>query len=343
MIVLDRYFSRQRSLFHCYIWDKSNATDFKKWIGANIKYRLFTSEGANGKINVYYDIEETNEFWKRVWKKVVTEPGFFEKVNKAFYKEWKILLPYASGEKEIKNIDDLEKYYNAYLKWWAPMAINFNIPDLIDIPEKFKNGALKIREEIERPKADVDTLFLNFFLMKYPEYKEIARVLLPKEIFGLKKKPLSDVQIKNIKKRLNGYFMLDSKLYPLDQLDRILKNKKITLYKTEDKNIKEIKGTSASKGYAKGKVRLVLYANDISKLKAGEILVTEMTLPAFVPYMKTAAAFITDEGGLTCHAAIVSREMKKPCIIGTKIATQVLKDGDMVEVDANNGVVRILG
>jgi len=56
--------------------------------------------------------------------------------------------------------------------------------------------------------------------------------------------------------------------------------------------------------------------------------------------MKKAVAFVTDEGGITCHAAIISREMKKPCIIGTKIATRALKDGDLVEVDANKGVVR---
>jgi pyruvate,water dikinase len=58
--------------------------------------------------------------------------------------------------------------------------------------------------------------------------------------------------------------------------------------------------------------------------------------------MKKAIAFITDEGGITCHAAIIARELKKPCIIGTKIATKVLKDGDLVEVDANKGVVKII-
>ena len=67
-----------------------------------------------------------------------------------------------------------------------------------------------------------------------------------------------------------------------------------------------------------------------------------MTRPEYLPAMKKAAAFITDEGGITCHAAIIAREMKKPCIIGTKIATQVLKDGDMVEVKANHGLVIIL-
>ena len=59
-----------------------------------------------------------------------------------------------------------------------------------------------------------------------------------------------------------------------------------------------------------------------------------------VPYLKNASAIATDEGGLTCHAAIISRELKIPCIIGTKISTKVLKDGDLVEVDAEKGVVR---
>lgn len=75
-------------------------------------------------------------------------------------------------------------------------------------------------------------------------------------------------------------------------------------------------------------------------MEKGEILVTVMTSPDFMVAAKKAAAIVTDEGGITCHAAIVSREMKIPCIIGTKIATKVLKDGDIVEVDADKGVVR---
>jgi pyruvate,water dikinase len=67
-----------------------------------------------------------------------------------------------------------------------------------------------------------------------------------------------------------------------------------------------------------------------------------MTVPDLVSAMKRAAAIVTDEGGVTCHAAIISRELKKPCIIGTKVATKVFKDGDLVEVDANKGIVRII-
>ena len=67
---------------------------------------------------------------------------------------------------------------------------------------------------------------------------------------------------------------------------------------------------------------------------------TMMTTPDYVPAMRKASAVVTDEGGITCHAAIFSREINKPCVIGTKFATQVLKDGDIVEVDADNGIVR---
>jgi len=65
-----------------------------------------------------------------------------------------------------------------------------------------------------------------------------------------------------------------------------------------------------------------------------------MTTPDFVPAMKLAAAFVTDEGGIGCHAAILARELKVPCVIGTRFATQVFKDGDMVEVDAEKGIVK---
>lgn len=114
--------------------------------------------------------------------------------------------------------------------------------------------------------------------------------------------------------------------------------------KTKEKEIKidSLRGNIANLGQAKGLVKIVKSVNDLSKVKKGDILVSSMTVPEFVPAMERAAAFITDEGGITCHAAIVSREMNKPCIIGTKQATKVLKDDDLVEVDAIKGIVTIL-
>lgn len=113
-------------------------------------------------------------------------------------------------------------------------------------------------------------------------------------------------------------------------------------FKEEAEKVKEIKGSAASQGKVKGTVKVIHHISDLSKVKEGDILVATMTKPDYIIAMEKAVAFVTDEGGITCHAAIISREMNKPCIIGTKFATKVLKDGDLVEVDAETGVVKIL-
>lgn len=101
-----------------------------------------------------------------------------------------------------------------------------------------------------------------------------------------------------------------------------------------------IKGIIANQGIVSGRVCTIRHYKDVFKIKSGDILVANTTHPNYLLGMKKAAAFVTDEGGIASHAAIVAREMKKPCIVGAKIATKVLKDGDLVEVDANKGIVR---
>ncbi len=103
---------------------------------------------------------------------------------------------------------------------------------------------------------------------------------------------------------------------------------------------KDIVGTMAFPGKATGRVVKHLSWTATTEVPRGAILVTGMTNPQMVPYIKNAAAIVTDEGGITCHAAIISREWKIPCVVGTKVATQLLNDGDLVEVDAVTGVVR---
>jgi phosphoenolpyruvate synthase/pyruvate phosphate dikinase len=95
-------------------------------------------------------------------------------------------------------------------------------------------------------------------------------------------------------------------------------------------------------GKISGRVQIILDPKNSTQFTEGSILVAPMTTPEYVFLMKKSVAVITDTGGLTSHAAITSRELRKLCIVGTKIATQVLHDGDLVEVDADNGVVRIL-
>ncbi len=99
------------------------------------------------------------------------------------------------------------------------------------------------------------------------------------------------------------------------------------------------RGLGAAPGVAAGRVRVIRSRDDASELDEGEILVTRMTAPDWVPLMRRAAAIVTDSGGMTCHAAIVSRELGIPCVVGTGDGTDELTDGERVTVDAGHGVV----
>jgi len=127
----------------------------------------------------------------------------------------------------------------------------------------------------------------------------------------------------------NEAVMLKEKLFP-EEKENLLKE--------------EIHGNTACRGSESaitGKAKVVLDSKN-QKINPDEILITSMTRPDFVPLMKKAKAIVTNEGGITCHAAIVSREMNKPCIIGTKNATKTLKTGDEIELRMNHGVVKII-
>jgi len=100
-----------------------------------------------------------------------------------------------------------------------------------------------------------------------------------------------------------------------------------------------LKGTPASPGIITGKVSLILDSSQCTKMKKGNILVTEMTDPLYMPAIRKAKAIITDIGGLLCHAAITAREMKIPCIVNTKKATKGLKNGQKITINATKGEI----
>ena len=100
-----------------------------------------------------------------------------------------------------------------------------------------------------------------------------------------------------------------------------------------------VRGLGAAPGVGHGEVRVISELADGDDLKEGDVLVTHMTAPDWVPLMRRSAAIVTDSGGMTCHAAIVSRELGIPCVVGTGDATTKLRDGELVTVDATHGVV----
>jgi phosphohistidine swiveling domain-containing protein len=153
---------------------------------------------------------------------------------------------------------------------------------------------------------------------------------------------------KNLKKKLNerknGFGVDFFKSYK--NLSVAEKNRFWKIYTEADinKDTKEFSGLVISRGQGKirGKVRIVLDPRKKQKFDVGDILVAPMTSPEYIFVMRRAGAIITDTGGFTSHAAIVSRELGVSCIVGTKIATKVLKDGDVVEVNAQKGVVTVI-
>ncbi|MBI2445299.1 hypothetical protein HYV43_02825 [Candidatus Micrarchaeota archaeon] len=102
----------------------------------------------------------------------------------------------------------------------------------------------------------------------------------------------------------------------------------------------QLQGTPATVGKAQGAARIVNTVEDMTKMQQGDILLSVATNPFLLPAIKKASAIVTDQGGLTCHAAIVSREFGIPCIVGTRHATKAFKDGDRLDVDAHAGVVK---
>ena len=125
----------------------------------------------------------------------------------------------------------------------------------------------------------------------------------------------------------------------------VVQTRAITTINTRIENVKELNGElilsglAASPGIGAGKVKIIKEMSDLEKIKIGDILVTEMTNPDMVVTMQKSVAIVTDEGGLTAHAAIVSREMGIPCVVGTREATKILSDGDEITVDGFNGKV----
>jgi phosphohistidine swiveling domain-containing protein len=224
--------------------------------------------------------------------------------------------------------------------------------------------ALKLSsEELEPYNIASDIIFLKGYRKECIFYGHYALSLIYKEIS--KRTDLAMNQIYMLTKHELEDMLFNGKEIDLNAINMKFKRnvlhyhkRKIKLYLAEDADLflskldikKEkvnlnnntLSGTCASSGKAKGKIVIVNNNNDINKMYDGAIMLSHTTFPSMVPAMKKAAAIITEDGGITCHAAIVSREMGTPCITGVKHALDILSDGDEVEIDASNAIVKVI-
>lgn len=191
----------------------------------------------------------------------------------------------------------------------------------------------------------------NIMYQKDPEEGKTVKIPVPDDL--KKKKVLDDEEIAKLTKL--GKKIQDHYDFPQDTEWAIengevfmLQSRPVTTLgktagqETGGEGVERViitKGLGASPGMASGKVKIVKDTDELDKIHKGDILVTVMTTPDMVPAMKRANGIITDEGGVTCHAAIVSRELGIPCVVGTGEATKILKENSVITLDGNKGLV----
>lgn len=335
--------SRDRSLINGYVWHKNKRMCYRTWLNYTLKNDAIIHP-ANEKMSIWHDPLELNKINTLTLQKINKNSSFVNNIIQSVHSSWKKLQPFINKKKSITTITEFQNFFHSYVLWWSHASMLMIIPDINNIPLSIKKKVLNARSKYEKFSDLSDQILLQYFKKHFPKYKDISYVISPEEIISLAKHTLTAKNLEIIKKRKKkGWSLINGKLTYYTDTAKLLSKHHLELISDSGKiNKNKLKGITAHKGSVQGIARLVLKKSELHKVKNGDILITDATTPDFLPAMKKAAAFVTDEGGITCHAAIVAREMKKPCIVGTKIATKILKDGDLVKVDAKNGIVKII-
>jgi phosphohistidine swiveling domain-containing protein len=259
----------------------------------------------------------------------------------------KLLLQYRKFLKQ-RHENIIENVYalHEYMRLFTPVVfLSTYLPIYcVGIDKKIINECMRLRikyEDVHRVGMLLQKRLLNKLERKLNlEFNSLQNLTSNEFKIFLSTKKLPE----SLKERKNFMLMESARnkdrVIPKSEAIKILNN--IDISRQYIQNGSQIKGNCAYPGGVKGKVKIIKLISEAVKLKKGDILVASMTDPRYVPAMKRAAAIVTDEGGITCHAAIVARELKIPCIVGTKIATKVLRDSQLVRVDANRGIVSLL-
>lgn len=338
----EKLFSRDFCLPSVEIWLRGECTNPKGWTDKKQPFLPYEiAERSDDTIHFYYNLQGVEWACDLLVKQAREDKNFIPKIEKTVLEKVSFIRPvYEKGEAiQLSKLKRFLSNYEEGFPWFEAMWLFMES----EMEAKFTGLDLKniqkLRVSTEKICGGSDSVIRKSLERLYPKLGHLSSVLRVEELLSgkLPSKPV-------LAKRYKSYFFADNQLF-LTSKSQVAK--KLGIHFVEEKvksnKIKQLKGSIACQGFVKGYVRILMGHDQIHILKEGEILVSPMTIPDFLPAMKKAAAFVTDEGGILCHAAIVAREFKKPCIVGTKFATKTFKDGDYVEVDANIGVIRLLG
>ncbi len=338
MTKYEKVYTRENCLLAFNMWEEHQTSRNRKilgWVTATSIFNVTESVGeCYYSTNVYCD-GSFGGFEKAIREKLKESRDFIQKTMHWYEKILEPLQKVWKENKPLKDVNALLKFYDTGVDAWCGLDVSYCVPAMKDIDEKDKLRAMEMREKAVAFLEDMDRIFQKTLFFLFPKLNDLSKYIAVDEI------KTNKIPTKNIlEERKKHYIYFNNKIITNISFDNFLKQNKIEVERIVVNETGEIKGQIAMKGIVKGRVIIILKKEKIKDILPGEILVTAMTTPDYLPAMQKAVAFVTDEGGITCHAAIVARELKKPCVIGTKIATKVFKDGDLVEVDANKGVVR---
>ena len=325
-------FTRDNSLIIQEVWYRAHLIDVFKNKNPYIPPIIFYLN--NGVVEVWHNKKALKWYKNNLLKKNKEDKDF---VNKSV-KRYELILNRLNNSfhrKYLDSVKDLKEFIQLVDKGTKYFLIFYYSVTDKRTPVVIKKKAKKVREA-DTYYDDCNRVIKNTLSYLFPKMRGLEISITRKDLDSLP-------TVKVFKSRWQNCVMIPDSILKVIDLKLFLKkhkNYKFRFHRVESKNL--IKGQVAYKGIAKGRVKIIKREEQIKNVKNRDILVSPMTLNKFIPAMKKAVAFVTDEGGTMCHAAIIAREMKIPCIVGTKIATQVLKDGDRVEVDANRGIVRKL-
>lgn len=344
-----KFFTREIPLIVMEYWHKGEYKKLHKILKGATHFNPLFIRSQNGLTDVYYDMNNPDTALQPLFDYFKNNPNEFDRISQKFKVKQKKISDLLNNFK-IKSFSEL---FNNIAEAWGylPVWVQFGSADKNNIAIDFIEKSYGLRDKFQEVEYKTGETLLSAIKSKYSEFKQYADVISAQEVVNnaipdlieLKNRKdgliyfegqiLTQISKKEFAKRYQVSFVED--LATIGELD-------VSSKKINDVDTKLVKGKVAYPGFVKGYVRRLMGQDQIHLFQEGEILVSPMTIPDFLPAMKKAAAFVTDEGGMLCHAAIVARELKKPCIVGTKFATQILKNGDLVEVDANKGIVKIL-
>jgi len=289
----------------------------------------------DGIIEIWENNDSTKWFLDTLQSEISNNLAFIISILDLYEKELEEIKNYWV-EKAITSKKEFKNYVNRVFEIMDGFVFMYYAAVDERTPSKIREHALKMRDnDIYFYKND--RVIRSYLEKIYPQLKGYVTTILRAEIDN---PPTLEIA----KERKNNFLMIgeiEANIITFSEYQSKHPEYKFNIeYPPND--MAYLKGEIGNKGYAKGRVKILKRKEQIFEAKDGDVLVSTMTTPDFVPAMQKAAGIITDEGGVTCHAAITSRELGIPCVIGTKFATKVLHDGDLVEVDADKGVVRIL-